>query len=85
MIYIVDEDKIYYNVQKYFVDNYLDKLPACSPTWEREFTCWLKTQGCKIKKDPRLLLRNSLGIAMHYDQFYFDNEQDVLVFMLKWS
>jgi len=30
-------------------------------------------------------MRNSLGIAPHYDKLVFENEQDATMFTLRWS
>jgi hypothetical protein len=81
----LSEIQLYYNVQVYFARNLLNKLPMDSKVWIAEFERFLKDQGCEIHRPSTQLLRNSLGFAPGYDTFRFANEEDAIMFKLKYS
>ena len=75
---------MYYNTQVYFREHYIGDLPNNDRVWAEKYNEWLAEQGCTINYSNDRVLRNSLGIAPHYDTFQFENEHDALMFKLRW-
>jgi hypothetical protein len=84
MKYIQDSD-LWYTLQIYFKNNILINLVNDDKVWAYEFRRWLKEQGAEIEQSPYRLVRNSLGIAPHYDKLFFENEQRLAWFVLRWA
>jgi hypothetical protein len=84
MKYIQDSD-LWYTLQVYFKNNIMPNLVNDDKVWAHEFRRWLKEQGAEIEQSPYRLVRNSLGIAPHYDRLFFENEQRLAWFVLRWS
>lgn len=82
---IIADPAIMYNLQVYFRENILPQLDNDDRVWTTNFKLWLLEQGAAIEHHPGRLLRNSLGIAPHYDALAFENEQDATVFVLRWT
>ena len=86
MMTLIETGDIYYNTQVYFRKHFLDDLPNDDRVWETVYRQWLRSQGCEIVRfPPPELLRNSLGIAPHYDKFGFKNPGDATLFILRWA
>lgn len=84
MKYIQDSD-LWYTLQVYFKNIIMPDLANDDKVWAHEFRRWLKEQGAEIEQSPYRLVRNSLGIAPHYDKLFFDDEQKLAWFVLRWS
>ena len=84
MKYIQDFE-LWYTLQIYFKNNIMPNLVNNDKVWAYEFRLWLKEQGAEIELSPYRLVRNSLGIAPHYDKLFFENEQRLAWFVLRWS
>jgi len=84
MTYIQDSD-LWYTLQVYFKNIIMPDLANDDKVWAHEFRRWLKEQGAEIEQSPYRLVRNSLGIAPHYDKLFFDDEQRLAWFVLRWS
>jgi hypothetical protein len=84
MKYIQDSD-LWYTLQIYFKNNILINLVNDDKVWAYGFRRWLKEQGAEIEQSPYRLVRNSLGIAPHYDRLFFENEQRLAWFVLRWA
>ena len=84
MKYIQDSD-LWYTLQIYFKNNIMPNLVNNDKVWAYEFRLWLKEQGAEIEQSPDRLVRNSLGIAPHYDKLFFEDEQRLTWFVLRWS
>lgn len=84
MKYIQDSD-LWYTLQVYFKNIIMPDLVNDDKVWAHEFRRWLKEQGAEIEQSPYRLVRNSLGIAPHYDKLVFDDEQRLAWFVLRWS
>ena len=85
MKYIGNPD-LWYNLQIHFKNNIMPNLENDDRVWAFAFRRWLKEQGADI--EPAMnqrYMRNSLGIAPHYDKLVFENEQDATMFTLRWS
>ena len=75
---------MYYNTQVYFRQHILSLLDHDERVWAEKYKEWLAEQGCTINYSNDRVLRNSLGIAPHYDTFQFENDHDALMFKLRW-
>ena len=85
MKYIQDSD-LWYTLQVYFKNNIMPNLVNDDKVWAHEFRRWLKEQGAEIEHlMNQRLVRNSLGIAPHYDKLFFEDEQRLAWFVLRWS
>ena len=84
MKYIQDSD-LWYTLQVYFKNIIMPDLANDDKVWAHEFRRWLKEQGAEIEQSPYRLVRNSLGIAPHYDKLVFEDEQRLTWFVLRWS
>jgi len=85
MIYL-ETGKLYYNARLYFRQHILESLPHNDADWALAYKNWLQEQGCVIVKneDDRLIV-DILGVAPGYDKFGFSNEEDAMLFTLRWS
>lgn len=81
---LLEINQMYYNTQVYFRKNHIDKLPNDDKIWAKEYSKWLAEQGCFIVHSNDRVLRNSLGVAPHYDKFGFKREEDAVQFTLRW-
>lgn len=81
---LLEINQMYYNTQVYFRKNHIDELPNDDKTWAKEYSKWLAEQGCFIVHSNDRVLRNSLGVAPHYDKFGFKREEDAVQFTLRW-
>lgn len=81
----IKDSNIFYNLQVYFKNNFLDQLPNDDKVWSAAFSRWLAEQGCKIEHHHARLIRNSLGIAPHYDSLVFEDERLYTMFLLRWA
>lgn len=84
MIYL-ETDDLYYNSQVWFAKNILPGVTNDEAAWAFTYRKWLKEQGATLVKNNPTLLENSLGVSPGYDKFGFDNEQDAVMFKLRWS
>lgn len=84
MTYIQDP-KIIVWAETWFLNQYRNDDIDDYQQISEDFLIWLRAQGCEIERSELKLLRDSLGIAQGYDRLRFDNEQDAVVFLLKWS
>lgn len=84
---LIETDMIYFNTQVYFRKHYIDDLPNDDNIWKEAYKKWLLSQGCVIvpyTKDE-YVLKTSLGIAPYLDKFGFDDPNDAMLFVLRWS
>jgi hypothetical protein len=84
MIYL-ETDNLYYNSQVWFAEHILPNLINNESAWAFAYRKWIKEQGATIVPHVPQMLVNSLGISPGYDKFKFDNEQDAVMFTLRWS
>lgn len=85
MKYIENPD-IWYNLQIHFKNNIMPSLENDDKVWAMAFKRWLKDEGADIEMELGYrLIRNSLGIAPHYDRLVFEDERDSTMFILRWS
>ena len=85
MKYIENPD-IWYNLQIHFKNNIMPSLENDDKVWAMAFKRWLKDEGADIEMELGYrLIRNSLGIAPHYDRLVFEDERYATMFMLRWS
>lgn len=85
MKYINSPD-IWYNLQIHFSNNFIPHLEYDDRVWAAEFRQWLKDQGADIEMELGYrLIRNSFGIAPHYDRLVFEDDGDATVFVLRWA
>lgn len=83
---LIETGDIYYNTRVYFRKNFMNDLPSDDLVLATVYHQWLKSQGCTIIRFTSVeLLRDSLGIAPHYDKFGFKNPEDATMFILRWS
>lgn len=83
---IIENLDIWDNLQIHFKNNIIPGLENNDRVWAAAFRQWLKAQGADI--EMRLgyrLIRNSLGIAPHYDRLVFESDGDFTIFILRWS
>jgi hypothetical protein len=83
MIY-VNSSFLIGNAQIYFAREILPNLPNDDKIWTEEFAQWLSSQGARIVPAPDCI-RNSIGLAHHYDLIAFDSTEDATAFRLKWA
>lgn len=76
---------IYYNTQVFFKKNIIDNLPNDDNIWALEYRRWLKRQGATIVSGTHNGINNCLGVYPLVDKFCFENDNDALIFVLKWS
>ena len=82
----IDNPDLWYNLQTHFKNNIMPCLENDDRVWAAAFRRWLKEQGADIELVlNQRLMRNSLGIAPHYDKLVFENEQDATMFILRWT
>lgn len=82
----IETDELYYNTRLYFRRHIMDTLPNNQTDWYYGYRSWLAEQGCAIVKyAEKDLAVDALGVAPGYDRFVFENEQDALMFALRWS
>ena len=85
MNYIQSPD-IWYNLQIHFSNNFIPHLEYDDRVWAAEFRQWLKDQGADIEMELGYrLIRNSFGIAPHYDRLVFESDGDATMFVLRWA
>ena len=82
----LETDKFYYNTRIYFRNHILECLPNNETDWYNGYRSWLAEQGCEIVRPDKdkYLAVDVLGVAPGYDRFGFVDEQQALVFMLRW-
>jgi hypothetical protein len=86
MMKYIDGPDIWYNLQLHFSNNFIPRLEYDDKVWAAAFRRWLKDQGADIEmKLGQRLLRNSFGIAPHYDRLVFEHDRDATMFILRWS
>jgi hypothetical protein len=84
MIYL-DTTELYYNSQVWFAKNILPTVANDEASWAFAYRKWLKEQGATlVPYDPPMLV-NSLGVSPGYDKFEFKDEQDAVIFRLRWA
>jgi hypothetical protein len=81
----VETNECYYNSQVWFAKNILPGVTNDEAAWAFTYRKWLKEQGATIVPHVPQMLVNSLGVSPGYDKFGFDNEQDAVMFTLRWS
>lgn len=82
---LLDTNKLYFNTQIYFKNNFIDELPNDDKVWREVYHTWLKSQGAIIVKSEKDLVRNVLGVAPFNDKFGFENEHDATMLVLRWA
>ena len=82
----IDGPDIWYNLQIHFSNNFIPHLEYDDRVWAAEFRQWLKDQGADIEMELGYrLIRNSFGIAPHYDRLVFESDGDATMFILRWA
>lgn len=81
----IDDPKIIVWAEAWFINQYGHEWLVDYQQISDDFVCWLRSQGCEIERSEQKWLCDSLGIAQGYDRFRFDNDQDALLFTLRWS
>ena len=76
---------IFYNSQVWFASNLLPGLPNDDKVWAPTYRQWLLEQGAVLECVDRNVLRNSLGVAPGYDHLVFERDEDLTMFVLRWS
>lgn len=76
---------LYFNAQIWFARNIIPGLPNDDQAWARAFQNWLLEQGGRLIIGSKRADRNALGVDYLYDEIEFENEEDFLIFALKWS
>lgn len=76
-------DRLYYNSANYFFEHHTDGVLDYELV--SAFDQWLQSQNTFIVKSNPNLIRNDLGIAPGFDEFGFDNEEDAIIFKLRWQ
>ena len=86
MIYL-DTAQLYYSNRKYFRDHIIDSLPNNETDWYNGYRSWLAEQGCEIVRpqSDKDIVVDILGVASGYDKFSFQQEEDAVMFVLKYS
>lgn len=84
----IPTNKLYYKIRQHYTA-LVTSQPISHPNdLYTHFRTWLKEQGVtlvafKFKDDLRLT--DTLGVAPGYDYFQFENDQDAVMFLLKWT
>lgn len=76
---------IYYNTQIWFTRNIIPKLPNDDREWAQEYRKWMLGQGAVVEHSDRDVIRNGIGIAPGYDYLVFERDEDLSMFVLRWS
>ena len=85
MMQSIQDFDLWYRLQKYFADNIMPNLVNDNRVWAREFRQWLLLQGADIELVMgQRLLRNSLDIAPRYDRLVFEDNEQMMIFLLRW-
>jgi hypothetical protein len=81
----LETNPLHYTTRRYFKENIMPNLPNNFIAWYDGYRSWLAEQGCEIIKHKPTLLVDALGVSPAYDRFGFANEQDAVIFLLRWS
>lgn len=84
MMQSIQDFDLWYRLQKYFADNIMPNLANDNRVWAREFRQWLLLQGAVIEHSPERLVRNGLDVAPGFDQLVFEDNEQMMIFLLRW-
>jgi hypothetical protein len=62
----------------------MPNLANDNQVWAREFRQWLSLQGAVIEHSPERLVRNGLDVAPGFDRLVFQDDEQMMIFLLRW-
>ena len=84
MMQSIQDFDLWYRLQRYFADNIMPDLANDNRVWAREFRQWLLLQGAVIEHSPERLVRNGLDVAPGFDRLVFQDDEQMMIFLLRW-